>query len=165
MTMNLNTWSEGYPLKDRDTSVIDVSEDADLGRQTIAVIPNHTARRYGSPYEVSRRASEYIAQCPRWEQSSRTVACALIATVLQAIELVWPGILAYSSFAHRCKLTGLKPSIGFPLQAAGTVLLTLSLVLCAGIINNGSCERHWMREGESKQRCATLLDSEAAPFR
>lgn len=78
------------------------------------------------------------------------VACAFIATVLQAIVLVWSGILAYSSFTHRHKLSGLKPLIGFPLQATGTVLLTLSLVLCAGIINNGSCERHWLREGESQ---------------
>lgn len=78
------------------------------------------------------------------------VACAFIVTVLQAIVLVWSGILAYSSFAHRHKLSGLKTSIGFPLQAIGTVLLTLSLILCAGIINTGSCERHWLREGESQ---------------
>lgn len=30
------------------------------------------ARKYSSPYEVSRHASEYIAQYPRWEQSTRT---------------------------------------------------------------------------------------------
>ncbi|KAL9034418.1 MAG: hypothetical protein Q9214_007051 [Letrouitia sp. 1 TL-2023] len=76
---------------------------------------------------------------------------AIIATILQIAVLIWSGYLAYSSFAHKYKLlTGLKPTVGFPLQAAGTVLLTLGLVLCAGIIDNGSCERHWSREGESQ---------------
>lgn len=76
---------------------------------------------------------------------------AFIATTLQVGVLVWSGFLAYSSFAQRYKLlTGLKPRVGFPLQAAGTVLLTLGLVLCAGIIDDGSCEQHWSREGESQ---------------
>ena len=33
------------------------------------------------------------------------------------------------------------------MQAGGTGLLTLGLVLCAGIIDNGSRERHWLIEG------------------
>ena len=66
---------------------------------------------------------------------------AFIATILQVAVLGW------SAYAHRHKLTGSNPSVGFPLQAAGTVLLTLSLVLCAGIIDNGSYERHWSIKG------------------
>ena len=78
--------------------------------------------------------------------------CAIFATTLQVGVLLWSGILAYySSFVHKHKLSGgLKPRVGFQLQAFGTVLLTLSLVLCAGIIDNGSCERQWSRERDSQ---------------
>ena len=75
--------------------------------------------------------------------------CALVATILQLAGLVWSGFLAYSSLASRYTLfTGLKPTIGFPLQAAGTVLLTMSLILCVDIIDKGSFEREWLAGGD-----------------
>ena len=70
------------------------------------------------------------------------VVYALMASISQAAVLGW------SFYALEYKLSGSKPSVGFPLQATGTVLLTLGLALCAGIIDNGSRERHWLIEGE-----------------
>ena len=77
--------------------------------------------------------------------------CAIIATILQIAVLIWSAITTYSSYARkRSQLIGIKPSIGFPLQVAGTVLLTWGLFLCAGIIDSASCEQHWPRQRKSR---------------
>ena len=86
--------------------------------------------------------------------------CATIATILQTAVLVWSAITAYSSYARkRSQLSGINPSIGFPLQAAGTVLLTLGLFLCAGIIDSASCEQHWPRQTKSRIMTVSRLPS------
>ena len=77
------------------------------------------------------------------------VSCAFIAASLQSLVLVWSGYLANSPPNHRLGLSGSKPVVGFSLQAVGTLLLTMSLILCARIINKSTHERHWWR-GEPK---------------
>ena len=74
---------------------------------------------------------------------------AIVATGLQIGVLVWSWKVAHKSFAQKYKLTTSKPWVGFWLQISGTVLLTLSLIVCAGIIDSGSRERRWSRSGES----------------
>ena len=84
--------------------------------------------------------------------------CAIIATILQIAVLVWSAVTAYSTYARkRSQLTGIKPSIGFPLQVAGTVLLTWGLFLCAGIIDSASCEQHWPRQRKSRIKTVSRL--------
>ena len=92
--------------------------------------------------------------------------CATIATILQIAVLVWSAITAYSSYARkRSQLIGIKPSVGFPLQSAGTVLLTWGLFLCAGIIDSASCEQHWPRQRKSQTMTVSrLLNSVKAAF-
>lgn len=63
--------------------------------------------------------------------------CATIATGLQI------GVLVWSWHAKEQKWSALKPVVGFWLQTIGTVVLALGLIICAGIIDNGSCERSW----------------------
>ena len=75
---------------------------------------------------------------------------AIIATGLQIGVLVWSWNTANTSFAQKHNLTASKPLVGLWLQIIGTVLLTLNLIVCAGIIDNGSCERRWSRSGESQ---------------
>lgn len=70
--------------------------------------------------------------------STEVMVCAVVATGLQI------GVLAWSWHAKERKLSALKPVVGFWLQTIGTVVLTLSLIVCAGIIDNGSCERCWL---------------------
>ena len=83
---------------------------------------------------------------------------AIFATILQTAVLVWSGFLVYSSYTQtRPQLIGLKPKVGFWLQAAGTVLLTWSLVLCVGIIDNASCERYWLRDSKAQTRALSSL--------
>ena len=92
--------------------------------------------------------------------------CAIIATILQIAVLVWSAITAYSSYARkRSRLIGIMPSVGFPLQAAGTVFLTWGLFLCAGIIDRASCEQHWPRRRRSQiMTVSRLFSSVKATF-
>ena len=77
--------------------------------------------------------------------------CAIIATILQIAVSVWSAITAYSSYARkRSYLIGIKPSVGFPFQFMGTVLLTWGLFLCAGIIDSAIYEQHWPRPRRSR---------------
>lgn len=85
---------------------------------------------------------------------------AVIATILQVIVLGWSGFLAFSSFAYRNIFSGSKPLIGFALQAIGTLFLTLGLVLCAGIIDNGCNVQFWSKDGDSQMR--TLANDHSA---
>ena len=83
---------------------------------------------------------------------------AAFATILQTAVLVWSGLLAYSLYARKNpQLTCIKPKVGFSLQATGTVLLTWSLVLCAGIIDKATLDRHWAREEKSHIRTLSGL--------
>lgn len=74
--------------------------------------------------------------------------CAACATGLQV------GVLVWSWHAEKYKLTALKPMVGFWLQMIGTVVLTFSLIACAGIIDHRSRERRW----SSKWRLLITLD-------
>lgn len=69
-------------------------------------------------------------------------ACAAFAAGLQA------GVLVWSWYAGKYKLSAIKPMVGFWLHMIGTLVLTFSLIACAGIIDHGSRERRW----SSKQR-------------
>lgn len=69
--------------------------------------------------------------------SIEVTICAVVAIGLQV------GVLVWSWRAKEQKWSALKPVVGFWLQAIGTVVLALSLIVCAGIIDNGSCERRW----------------------
>lgn len=166
ITMNPNTWSEGYKLKDRDSTVVDVSEDAgsaktDDNHDSESLQPKDTAR----PIKYQDMPPNISLNIHGGSNPVELVMYAFFATMLQVIVLGWSGFLAYSSFAHRNKFTGLRASVGFPLQAAGTLLLTLSLVICASIIDNGSCERHWLREEESQMgTLAKDQSSKEKPF-
>ena len=83
---------------------------------------------------------------------------AAFATILQTAVLVWSGFVAYSPHARKNpQLTSIESTVGFPLQATGTVLLTWSLVLCAGIIDKATLERHWRREEKSHVRMMSRL--------
>lgn len=173
ITMNPETWSKNYKLKKRNSiakgtgskksfdksppispeqhseksTVTGRSNEGDDNVDPESQLPEDTAglEAYKDmPPNISLNIHGGSNSIKLWNY-------AIIATALQIAVLIWSGYLAYSSFAHRYKiLTGLKPTVGFPLQAVGTVLLTLGLVLCAGIIDNGSSERHWSRERESQ---------------
>ena len=84
--------------------------------------------------------------------SIEVMVCAGVATGLQI------GVLVWSWYAKDQKLSALKPVVGFWLQTIGTVVLALSLIVCAGIIDNGSCERCW----SSKQSISFKLIMQVA---
>lgn len=176
ITINPETWSKNYRLKKRN-SVASDTRSKKCFDQSPAISPEQHSEKSTVTGRSNERDDnvdpesqlpedtvsleeykEYKDMPPNislnihgGSNSIKLWNYAIIATILQIAVLIWSGYLAYSSFSHRYKvLTGLKPTVGFPLQAAGTVLLTLGLVLCAGIIDNGSCERHWSREGESQ---------------
>lgn len=73
---------------------------------------------------------------------------AAFATALQV------GVLVWSWQAKKYKLIALKSMVGFWLQMIGTVVLTFSLIACAGIIDHGSREQRW----SSKRRNSITLD-------
>ena len=58
----------------------------------------------------------------------------------QVTVLASSGFIAYLPSAHTFKLIVSWPKLGFWLQVAGTIFLSLSLVLCAGIIDNAGCK-------------------------
>lgn len=149
ITMDRKTWSRDYALKaqywsakDTGSEKLSTNEDDNGGiekghnNDTVKEIPpNISLNIHGG----SNRAE--------------LVVYAFIAFILQAAVIGW------SSYAYKHKLFGSKPSVGFPLQVAGTVLLTLGLALCAGVIDNGSRERHWL----AKDKC--LQEKKDSPRR
>ena len=184
ITMDPETWSEGYKLNARNSSdndtgsgrlstklpekpseqsmVVRVSEDEESGktnndRDPKSLQPKDTGR----PSEYQDMPPNISLNVHGGSNPVELIMCTFIATILQVAVLAWSGFLAYSSYAQSHKLTGLKSSVGFPLQAAGTMFLTLSLVLCVGIIDNGSCERHWSKDGEPQTRTMSELLSSA----
>ncbi len=167
ITMETGTWSKGYGLKNWDSSdkdngsekfstespeqsseqptAVPVSNAADQGETDSNRDPESPQpKNMGHPLENKEIPPNISLNIHGGSNPVELVTYAFIATILQVAVLGW------SFYAHKHKLTGSKPSVGFPLQAAGTVLLTLSLVLCAGIIDRGSCEHHWLRDGESQ---------------
>ena len=167
ITMDPGTWSKGYGLKKWDSSdkdngseklftaspeqsseqptAVPVSDDADQGETDSNRDPESAQpKNMGQPLENKEIPPNISLNIHGGSNAVELVTYAFVATILQVAVLGW------SFYAHKHKLTGSKPSVGFPLQAAGTVLLTLSLVLCAGIIDRGSCEHHWLRDGETQ---------------
>ena len=175
ITMNSNTWTKGYELRKGDKSaeitgskklpaklpeqhlenitVTGVTEDADSGKtdnycDLESLRPKDTVR----PIEHKEMPPNISLNIHGESNPVELARCAFIATMLQVTVLGWSGFLAYSSFTCRHKINGLKPLIGFVLQAIGTMFLTLSLVLCAGIIENGRKVQQWSRFGDSQMR-------------
>jgi hypothetical protein len=70
---------------------------------------------------------------------------ALIATVLQLGVVAWSGFVTYSPHWHE-KLDADHANVGFPLVASGTLLLTISMWLCAYIVDEGTVEQTWRRK-------------------
>ena len=149
ITTDQKTWSRGYELKARywnakDTGSGKLSTNEDNNGDIEIGHDKDTVHPLGDKELIKNKEipPNISLNIHGGGNSVELVVYALIATILQVAVLGW------SSYAYKRKLTGSHPSVGFPLQAAGTVLLTLSLVLCAGIIDNGSRERHWLIEGE-----------------
>lgn len=158
ITMNPETWSDRYKLKDGDSSakdtgssanlpevpleestVVRISKDADSdktdnSRDPESLPPKHTVR----PPKYQDVPPNISLNIHGGSDQVELVMCTFMATILQAAVLGWSGLLAYSSYASRHKVMESKSTPGFWLQCTGTVLLTLSLVLCAGIIDDGS---------------------------
>ena len=133
ITMDPETWSECYELQDKDPKA--KKRLLDMGNVE-SWQSEDTVRHKELPPNISfniHGGSDPV----------ELAIYAFIATVLQIAVLGW------SYYAHRHKFTGSRPLVGFPLQAAGTVLLTSCLILCADIIDNGSRERHLSIKGGS----------------
>ena len=163
ITMDQKTWSKDYKLNLQDRSAKDTrsrkfftnghdDRDIELGHYEGTVHPIENNELVEDKELIEDEELIEKKEMPPnislnihgGSNLVELIIYAFIATILQVSALGW------SYWAHKHKLTGSKPSIGFPLQVAGTVLLTLSLVLCAGIIDNGSLEQQWLREGESQ---------------
>ena len=166
ITMDRKTWSSGYALKARHWSA------KDTGSKTLSTNEHDNGDiEKGLKDKVDPPGDEELVRSKELppnislnihggSNQVELVIYALIASVLQAAVLGW------SSHAHKHKLSASKPSVGFPLQAIGTMLLTLSLVLCAGIIDNGSRERQWLIEGEPQVgTMSKLLSSAKSKFK
>ena len=187
ITMNPETWSEGYELKARVLGAKDPGYIKRL-KTFLAKLPNEALKNPSAislsvnagsgnedsnhdielrPLEDTVPSTNHIEMPPNvslnihgGSNSIELVVSAFIATVLQVAVLVWSGFLSYSSFTpNYTSLIGSKPKVGFLLQAVGTVLLTCSLVLCGGIIDDASCQRHWSRDGKSQIKTMSRLFS------
>jgi hypothetical protein len=75
-----------------------------------------------------------------------TACLAFFGVILQAGVLVFSGIVAYSP-SWNMKLQGPMPSVGFPLQAAGTIIVSLSMMLCSFVIVTTTDEKRLMVRG------------------
>lgn len=150
-------WKPGYELTETGAMTSDGSQDEQPDLETAGV---------GNPLDALR-VKEAAARLLKYEKMPPNLSLnvhrgsnlgeltwysielsfyALIATILQAGVLAWSGWIAYSAKAKGSSvLKSSKGNIGFPLLAAGTFLLTLSLILCARIIDHGSTETHWVR--------------------
>ena len=174
ITRNPETWCGGYSLRSRDLNATDNGPRKSLGHSPaipseqyseMPTIAGRSSEKDGNidpesqppddgnareEFEDDKEIPPNISLNIHGESNPIELwICALVATIVQLAVLVWSGYLAYSSLASRYTLfTGLKPTIGFPLQAAGTVLLTMSLILCVDIIDKGSFERDWSAEGD-----------------
>ena len=71
---------------------------------------------------------------------SNSIEVTIFAVVATGLQI---GVLIWSWYVKRHKWSASKPVAGLWLQTIGTVILTLSLIICAGIIDDGSRERHW----------------------
>ena len=132
-TRDKNRDPESLQPKDADPGTTDDNRDLEF------LQPEATVR----PLEFQEMPPNISLNIHSGSDPVKMAIYAFIATILQAAVLGW------STYAHRHKLTGSNPSVGFLLEIAETVLLTLSLVLCAGIIHDGSYERHWSIKGAS----------------
>lgn len=158
ITMDRKTWSSGYELKARywsskDTGSEKLSTNEDIGRDIEAARNERTVHSLGEEELIKNKdiPPNISLNVHGGSNPVEVGVYALTASALQAAVLVW------SHHALKHKLSGSKPSVGFPLQVAGTVLLTLVLILCAGIIDNGSRERHWLMEEEVQVETASGL--------
>ena len=158
ITMDRKTWSREYELKARCLSAKDTgsenlstNEDDNVGMEK--GYKENTVHPLGDEELIKNKEipPNISLNIHGGSNPVELVVYALIASILQTAVLGW------SSYAHKHKLSGSNPSVGFSLQAAGTVLLTLGLALCAGVIDNGSRERHWMIEGEPQVRTMSEL--------
>jgi hypothetical protein len=70
---------------------------------------------------------------------------AVIGTILQAAVLVFSGFIVYSSWGKK-KLGDSDSKAGFPLLAIGTILITISMTLCAQVIDYSTKEERWIRK-------------------
>ncbi|KAK0514771.1 hypothetical protein JMJ35_003388 [Cladonia borealis] len=149
ITMDRKTWSRDYELKaecwstkDIGSEKISTNEDSNVDIESghnINMVHSLGDEELIKNKEIPPNISLNIHG---GSNPVELVLYALFASILQA------GVLGWSSYAHKHALSGSNSLVGLLLQATGTVLLTLGLVLCAGIIDNGSRERHWLIEGE-----------------
>jgi hypothetical protein len=75
---------------------------------------------------------------------------ASFGVILQAGVLVFSGFVAYSP-SWSAKLQGPMASVGFPLQAAGTFILSLSMILCSLVIVKATEEKRLVVRGNRGQ--------------
>ena len=142
-----------------DSAVDEVTQDNDSGnRDSKDDIESRTIRVTGHRTTLKNMPPNISLNIHGGRNPIELWLYAAFATILQTAVLVWSGFLAYSPYVRKHpQLTGIKPMVGFSLQATGTVLLTWSLVLCAGIIDKATLERHWAREGKSHIRTMSGL--------
>jgi hypothetical protein len=75
---------------------------------------------------------------------------ALFGIILQVGALVFSGFTAYDPYLME-KLEGPMVNVGFPLQAAGTLFLSLSMMLCSFVIVNATDEKRWWAKGNDAE--------------
>ncbi|KAH0553022.1 hypothetical protein GP486_006781 [Trichoglossum hirsutum] len=68
---------------------------------------------------------------------------ALFGVVLQVGVLVFAGFATYHPYL-KTKLGGQRATVGFPLQAAGTILLVAGMALCSLAVEQSTEEKRWI---------------------
>jgi hypothetical protein len=89
------------------------------------------------PPNISLNCHREIPEWERWFY-------ALLATVLQLGVIAWSGVTCFSP-KWKERLPGFKTLPGFCLLVIGTLLLTVSMWLCAQIVDKGTVEHTWVR--------------------
>ena len=188
ITMEPCTQTKGYTLNEKENKAngreVEIPcersrpklQEQSSDESTVGVSGNAVLSKTDSDADIESRHFEEIIRSTEQTQLPPNISLnvhgmsdpvdvigyAVVATLLQSAVLAWSGFVAYSGYAKgRSQLAGSKPLIGFWLQIAGTLCLTISLILCASIIDNGSSERHWLR-GERPQRGAMSQLSKSA---
>lgn len=89
------------------------------------------------PPNISLNCQESISSWESW-------VYALLATLCQLGVIGWSGVICLSP-RWKKRLPAFKPVLGFCLLAAGTLLLTISMWMCAQVVDQGTVERRWVR--------------------
>jgi hypothetical protein len=131
VTLEPGTQGEGYKLE----RVANRSNDPDLES-----LPNRETKSGEMPEMPPNISLNCHTPIARWEPW----LYAGLATAFQLGVIVWSGVICFSP-KWKKRLPGFKALPGFCLLAVGTLLLTISMWLCAQVVDRGTVEREWVR--------------------